>query len=822
MPQRLNVDPVAMRRRDALSIPEIPVHAYDQPLSAERDRLGDGALRRILRDMMVIREFETMLGAVKSQGAYRGISYRYSGPAHLSIGQEAAAVGSAFLLGAHDHVFGSHRSHGEFIAKGLSAIATSDVDGLVGMMESHRDGQLLRPLEKRVAAADERERAIQFLLLGLLAEIFGRANGFNRGMGGSMHAFFPPLGIYPNNAIVGASAGIATGAALYKKLRRDGGVAVANIGDGATGCGPVWEAMNFAAMGQLHRLWEEEYRGGLPVIFLFHNNFYAMGGQTIGETSGYDRLARIGAAFNPDNLHAETVDGNNPMAVIDAVRRKRAAIDAGRGPVLLDVECYRWVGHSTTDGNVYRSREELDAWRAMEPLAEYSQALQDAGVLGGADVEQLRAAAAELVTAVVELAVDETVSLRHDVASHPLAVGGLMFCGETRELPAEPVAPLLVPRTDSARLRQLDKRSRSGIGPDGTLLGGRSAVTIRDSLFEAILYHFERDPMLVAYGEENREWGGAFGVYRGLADLLPYHRLFNAPISEAAIVATAVGYAVEGGRALVELMYADFIGRAGDELFNQLGKWQAMSGGLLRMPVVVRTSVGSKYGAQHSQDWTSLVAHIPGLQVAYPVTPYDAKGLIASALSGNDPVVFFESQRLYETSERFAPGGVPREYYRVPIGVPDVKRPGSDVTILTVGPSLYQAIDAAGQLQDRYGVSAEVIDARSLVPFDYQIVFDSVARTRRILLVSEACERGSILATMAQTIQSGAGDVLAAPVQLLGSPNWIVPSAELEETYFPQAADILDLIHDRLLPLAGYTPSGTQRPNRIHLARRGL
>ena len=133
---------------------------------------------------------------------------------------------------------------------------------------------------------------------------------------------------------------------------------------------------------------------------------------------------------------------------------------------------------------------------------------------------------------------------------------------------------------------------------------------------------------------------------------------------------TAVGYAIEGGRSLVELMYCDFLGRAGDEVFNQLAKWQAMSGGLLRMPVVVRVSVGSKYGAQHSQDWTSLVAHIPGLKVVFPATPYDAKGLMNAALTGTDPVIFFESQRLYDQPEVFVPGGVPEGFYEIPFGVP--------------------------------------------------------------------------------------------------------------------------------------------------------
>ena len=268
-------------------------------------------------------------------------------------------------------------------------------------------------------------------------------------------------------------------------------------------------------------------------------------------------------------------------------------------------------------------------------------------------------------------------------------------------------------------MQQIAKKRRSGLDPaTGERLSESKAVSFRDAIFEAVIQRAYHDDRLIIYGEENRDWDGAFAVYRGLTESLPYHRLFNAPISEGAIVGTAVGYAMEGGRALVELMYCDFLGRAGDEIFNQLSKWQAMSAGVLRMPVVLRVSVGSKYGAQHSQDWSALTAHIPGLKVVFPATPYDAKGLMASALAGTDPVVFFESQRLYGVTEWFQKE-VPTGHYTVPIGVPEVKRPGTDLTILTIGSTLYRAVEAADRLQKEFGLSAELIDARSLVPFDY-------------------------------------------------------------------------------------------------------
>ena len=325
----------------------------------------------------------------------------------------------------------------------------------------------------------------------------------------------------------------------------------------------------------------------------------------------------------------------------------------------------------------------------------------------------------------------------------------------------------------------------------------------RDAIFEAILHRFENDSTLVAYGEENRDWGGAFACYRGLTETLPYHRLFNSPISEAAIVGTAVGYALEGGRALVELMYCDFMGRAGDEIFNQLAKWQSMSAGILEMPVVLRVSVGSKYGAQHSQDWTALTAHMPGLKVFFPATPYDAKGLLNAALAGSDPVVFFESQRLYDIGELFEPE-VPADYYEVEPGPPARRRIGSDLTLITIGATLYRAVEAADLLEQRYGLSCDIYDLRSINPLDYEPLVDSVRKTGKVLVASDACERGSFANDVAANLSQLAFDSLDAPPVVVGSRNWITPCAEVEEDFFPQPSWILDAIHERILPLEGH------------------
>ncbi len=246
-----------------------------------------------------------------------------------------------------------------------------------------------------------------------------------------------------------------------------------------------------------------------------------------------------------------------------------------------------------------------------------------------------------------------------------------------------------------------------------------------------------------------------------------------------------------------------------------MSKWQAMSAGVLKMPLVLRVSVGSKYGAQHSQDWTSIVAHIPGLKVMFPATPYDAKGMLNLALHGTDPVVFFESQRLYSEPEVLVEGGVPTEYYEVEMGEPAVRRMGSDLTILTVGATLYRALEAADILQEKYGLSVEVIDARFLNPLNYAPIVASVKKTGKIVLASDATERGSFLHTMASNISQLAFDYLDGPVAVVGARNWITPPAEMEEGFFPQKEWIVSTIHERILPLPGHEPTTRQATSEI-------
>ncbi|MDX2432370.1 MAG: thiamine pyrophosphate-dependent enzyme [Bacteroides sp.] len=699
MPKNQYINPSQVRKTQVLELGSIPVNTYNKGMKEELSRFSKEDLMRIYRDMLIIREFETMLNLIKTKDEYKGIPYAHPGPAHLSIGQEAAAVGMAYKLDIDDFIFGSHRSHGEILAKGLSAIQKLDDDALHEIMKNFFDGRILSIVEK--------------------------------GHKGDM-------------------------------------------------------------------------KGGLPIIFNIMNNQYGMGGQTCGETMGYSIAARVGAALNSENMHTERVDGYNPLAVIDAYERKMQILEEKKGPVFLDVLTYRYSGHSPSDSSSYRSKEEVEAWEKEDSIISYGLELISSGIAGQSDLDQIKNDIDDLLLGAFKLSIDDEVSPRMNLVANPELIGDMMFSNGSVDAMEEGPLDTLLTMEENPRVKQIARKERYAYDENGKAYSGMKQYQFRDGIFEAVVDRFYKDSTLLAYGEENRDWGGAFAVYRGLTEALPYHRLFNSPISEGAIVGTAIGYAMCGGRVIPEIMYCDFLGRSGDEVFNQLPKWQAMSGNLIKMPVVLRVSVGSKYGAQHSQDWSSLVAHIPGIKVVFPATPYDAKGLMNAALQGTDPVIYFESQRLYGIGEEFHKEGVPEEYYEISIGEPDVKRAGEDVTILTIGASLYRAMEAADQLQEKYGMSAEIIDARSLVPFNYELVLESLKKTGRIVLVSDASERGSYLKDLAQNITELGFDDLDAPPVVVGSRNWITPAYELEDYFFPQASWILDAIHERIVPLQGH------------------
>ncbi len=371
MTKCLDIKPENWLKPGKISFKDIPVCQYNKTIAQEKKEYSKDDFLAIYHDMLVCHTFETVINEIKLQGKFEDVEYKHPGPAHLSLGQAATAVGAAFNLDMNDFTFGSHRSHSEILAKGLSAIRKLDDAALQKVMEDFFGGITLDVVKKHCKCTTVKELAKYFLVYGAYAEIFARVTGFNKGWGGSMHCFFTPFGIYPNNAIVGGSGPVAPGAALFKLVNDKPGIVLCNIGDASFGCGPVWEGMMFSAMGQFKTLWKEKGFKGMPILFNCSNNGYGMGGQTassetkdfLGETMPYGVLARIGAGIDPDQMFAERVNGYDPMAVADAVKRQKEHLLKGEGPALLDVATYRIGGHSPSDASSYRTKEELDIWK---------------------------------------------------------------------------------------------------------------------------------------------------------------------------------------------------------------------------------------------------------------------------------------------------------------------------------------------------------------------------------------------------------------------------------------------------------------------------
>lgn len=802
MSKQIEFNPADLRKAQMVEVPPIPVNQYVSDIKKEVKVFGKERLVRAYYDMLLIREFETMLDTIKKEGVYQGISFNHKGPAHLSAGQESAAVGQAMVLGPDDYIFGSHRSHGEILAKCLSAIWKMEDADLLKVMEDFMGGETFHVVEKHFQGKDVKDLAENFVLYGALAEIYAKRTGFSHGLGGSMHTFFAPFGSMPNNAIVGGSCTIAVGSALYKKINRKPGIVIANIGDGSLARGPVWEGLVLSAMDQYKTLWNEN-PGNPPFLLNCFDNFYAMGGQPVGETMGYGMAARVGCGVNPESMHTERVDGFNPLAVAEATERKKQLLLKGDGPAFMDTITYRFSGHSPSDAMTYRTKEELQAFHDQDPISAYGEYLVSNKIVKASDLDEMHNTLLEKMRKTIEITVDDTISPIIEASF----VESVMFSNGNVEKLDDRQPELLQPLEENPRVKQIAQRNRYAFDENGKPYPAARQYQYRDAVFEAMAHRFTIDPTMIAYGEDHRDWGGAFACYRGLTELLPAHRFFNSPISESAIVGSGVGYALSGGRAVVELMYCDFLGCAGDEVFNQMPKWQSMSAGVLKMPLVLRVSVGNKYGAQHSQEWTSMVAAVPGLKAMYPATPYDVKGMLNYALRGTDPVVFFESQKLYGIGEQFEKGGVPEGYYEIPEGEPAIRREGSDITLIALGPALYTAVNAADRLEKEFGMSVEVIDLRWINPLKYETLVASVKKTGRCVLVTDSAERGSYLHTVASNINRLAFEYLDAPPVVVGSKNWITPPAEMEEYYFAHADSILDAIHEQILPLPGYVPN---------------
>jgi 2-oxoisovalerate dehydrogenase E1 component len=729
----------------------------------------------LIEQMFMIRTFEEMISEIVAGNYIPLPKYKYIGPTHLSIGQEAVSAGSIFALDKNDFITSTHRGHGDAISKGYIFIKKSSDIELKTFLKERQN--FLKSISEVFSENDFREileeKALKVHIYRMICELFGKSDGYCGGIGGSMHIADFEIGHLGANAIVGGHMGIATGAGIACRYMDNGRIVLNLVGDGAMSNGIAHEAICLATMAQFKNgLMDKKF--GVPIIFGIVNNQYAMSGQEFGEITNLDYLARRAAAYDIDCMNAEVVDGMDVLAVYKAVSKSRFLLLEGRGPALLEFITYRFKGHSLSDPLTYRDKKESDEWLKRDPIKVFSNKIikikfdeKNSNMITELDLEKLKKIAWQRNA---QMAIKASVSKNPD---SNVIFNNVLCKNKT-----------IVSQNSIKTAFKKYERNTQG------------EISYRLACREALIEEMHNNDNVIILGEDVADYGGAFGVTNDLIKLFGRDRVFNTPISESGIVGSAIGMSMTGLIPVAEIMYCDFILEAMDQIGNQAAKWFFMSGGKVNVPLVIRTAIGGGkgYAGQHSQSLESVVAQFPGLIVVAPSNPYDAKGLLKSAIRNSNPVIFFEHQLLYNSL-----GPVPEDEYLVPIGKAKVVKEGKDVTVISWSNMTNEAKKAAAILKEDE-IFIEIIDLRTLIPLDLNTIYKSVKKTNKVLVFSQPVEQGSFASYIAYEIQRNVFDYLDSPVICLGSRNSTSPSAEsLEKEFLPNHEKLIDVIKNEIL-----------------------
>lgn len=587
------------------------------------------------------------------------------------------------------------------------------------------------------------------------AEMYGKATGVVRGKGGSMHLASPDHGLLGVSAIVGGTIAPATGAAFANKMKKNGKIVAVFFGDGAMEEGVALESLNAAC------LWK------LPVIFICEDNGLAID-VTTDERQGFKSIPDVVRAYRCLLLQSESTD---PEVIHKLARRAMNHIQKTGTPVFMHLKYYRMLQHigviSDFDINAprpkggfektgYRSREEHDRWLKKDPVKVARAKLLKLGV-DGKEVEDIENK--------IDWQVEQSVALAKK-APFPAK----------KELYDYVYAP-----TPKAEL---------SVTPETMQQKGRM-ITFCDALNEATCQEMERDSSVFVYGVENK----IFGSLNGLAERFGRERCFITPLSEEAMTGFGLGAALNGMRPIHTHIRIDFFLLAMNQLINMISSYHYGVSGKLKVPLVIRAVVGRSWGQgfQHSKSLHGLFAHIPGLKIIMPTTPYDAKGLLISAIRDDNPVISIEHRWLY-----WQEGYVPEQSYTIPIGEPNVLRKGSDITIVATSWMNVESAKAA-EILARRGIEVEIIDPRSIVPLNDELIVDSVNKTRYCIVIDNDWLNCGFSAEIAARISEKCFGKLKAPVIRIGFANTPCPTTRvLENEFYPNAATIIRAVERQL------------------------
>lgn len=555
------------------------------------------------------------------------------------------------------------------------------------------------------------------------------------------------------NATIGTHLPHAVGHGYANRLKGEDTVSMVVFGDGATSESDFHAAMNFAGV------WKT------PTIFLCQNNQVAQS-TTLDKQTAAETLAIKADAYGFPGIR---VDGMDPLAMYQVTSEAVARAAAGDGPTFIEMHTYRYAPHSTYDGlPVYRTSEEEAEWRLKDPITRMRTFLSNKGLWAVAEEEQIR----EQLSAQLEAVVNELEArpgVSRDYSPRHLF----------DRMPAQLVEQLHQEQTDLGEpATPISQAEIWHVGPDPQPVGETKRLDYTEALNLALTDAFARDETLIALGEDVGLEGGVFRVTEGMHETFGPGRIIDTPLCETGIVGTSVGMAMAGLRPVAEMEFAGFVYPAFDQIVGHVGRIRWRYRGHLTAPVVVRLPVGTGLGNYefHTDSPESMFVHAPGLVVVYPSTPYDAKGLMESALCSPDPVIFMEAIPLYRGLKE----EVPVEPYQIPIGRAAIRTEGADVTLVTYGPPVHESVKAAATLADE-GVSVEVIDLRTLYPWDVDAVLASVKKTGRLVVAHEAQLSGGFGAEIASTVSEKGAYFLETPPVRVGHMDLFWGPTQLEQ-----------------------------------------
>ncbi len=559
----------------------------------------------------------------------------------------------------------------------------------------------------------------------LFAQFQGKASGFTKGRDRSFHFGTNEYHIVGMISHLGPQLGIADGISLASKLKNENKATLVFSGDGGSSEGDFHEALNVAAV------WD------LPVIFVVENNGYGLSTPS-EEQFRFKSFVDKGPGYGIDAI---SIDGNNILEVLDAIQKAAAKIRKSPQPILIEANTFRMRGHEEASGTKYVPKELMEFWGKKDPIENYQEYLLKEKVLDQKAVDSIKDEIKKEINKAVKIAFDEP-AIAADVN------------GEISDLFRPYAQEVIQPGKKSSEKRFVD--------------------AISDGLKQSM----EKYPDLVLMGQDIAEYGGVFKITEGFVDLFGKDRVRNTPLCESAIVGAALGLSIKGMKAMVEMQFADFVTCGFNQIVNNLAKihyrWGQHADVVVRMP----TGAGVGAGPFHSQSNEAWFFHTPGLKIVYPSNPKDAKGLLNAALEEPNPYLYFEHKALYRSiSEE-----VPDDYYTVEVGKASLVLEGEDLSIITYG----MGVHWAKKYMEATGISADLIDLRTLLPWDKEAVKSSVEKTGKVIILHEDCITGGIGAEISAWISEHCFQSLDAPVMRVGSLDTPVPfAAALEKDFLP-------------------------------------